>query len=250
MLSEGEREGKSLCAYTRLARRPKHAFLPLPTISQIFHFRSPVVVVAAAYVVLKSVDSVDAVMKLNGTLFEGHHLRVDRTDSDTKYDYKRTIFLGNLHFSTSEEEIRALLTPIVSGGSDAIESIRVVRDRATHTGKGIAFVLFKERAHVAEALGAHGKKMRGRDIRVTRCSFDGKPEHASGGARASAAKSAHGKALPKFMGQRGDEKIRAKDNKRKPTKRAAGDNMKTFRGPKPRERKPAAAAPAAGAGDS
>lgn len=106
-----------------------------------------------------------------------HHLRVDRLRTDpssgasgsAKFDPKRTVFIGQLHFEAKEEELRSFFASKVSGGDGAIEGIRIVRDPATLKGKGIAYCLFASRTHVAEALGANGQSFRGRNLRVTRC---------------------------------------------------------------------------------
>jgi hypothetical protein len=77
--------------------------------------------------------------------------------------------VGQVHFEAGEEELRTLFAGRVSGGDASIEAVRLVRDPATMRGKGIAYVLFRERTHVAEALGLHGTTFRKRTLRVTRC---------------------------------------------------------------------------------
>jgi nucleolar protein 12 len=121
--------------------------------------------------VFTSADAARAAQGLNNTLIEGRHLRVDkvREDGRAKYDPKRTVFVGQVHFEAGEEELRALFAGRVSGGDASIEAVRLVRDPATMRGKGIAYVLFRERTHVAEALGLHGTTFRKRTLRVTRC---------------------------------------------------------------------------------
>ena len=131
-----------------------------------------------AYVVFKTVEAARAGLSLNGALVDGKHLRVDSCDPSTgggsgKYDHKRTVFVGNLERKTSDEELRAFFAGIVSGGDASIEAVRIVRDKATQEAKGIAYVLFRERTHVADALGASGQELRGRKLRVTRCTADG-----------------------------------------------------------------------------
>lgn len=86
-----------------------------------------------------------------------------------RYDPKRTVFVGQVHFEASEEELRSLFAGRVSGGDPSIEAVRIVRDPATSKGKGIAYILFTERTHVAEALGVNGASFKGRNVRVTRC---------------------------------------------------------------------------------
>lgn len=53
-----------------------------------------------AYVRFVSEESAKAALALNGTLFEGNHLRVDTANkTEKKYDAKKSVFLGNLPFS-------------------------------------------------------------------------------------------------------------------------------------------------------
>jgi nucleolar protein 12 len=174
------------------ARRPS-----TPGIAYPFYF----CLYLAAYIVFTSAEAVKVALKLNNTRVEGttvlsnssssssskggsaaaaaaekaaptvHHLRVDRirADGKAKYDPKRTVFVGQVHFEAKEEELRAFFASKVSGGDGSIEGVRIVRDPATLKGKGIAYILFSERTHVAEALGANGASFRGRTLRVTRC---------------------------------------------------------------------------------
>jgi hypothetical protein len=175
-----------------------------------------------AYVVFRSLEAAKAALSLNGSVFEALHLRVDTVVSGVeapadgaspaaafalgggiKYDPKRTVFVGNLSWDIADEEVRGLFVDKCSGGGAAVESVRVVRDRVTNRGKGFCFVLLKDRTNVAEALMAHGTKLKGRDVRVTRCSADGKP---LGGANRKAVDvrkerlGPGGKAKPDFMG--------------------------------------------------
>ena len=139
-----------------------------------------------AYVVCSSARAAAAALKLNGSDLGGHTLRVDRAargssgDGDGAtgsapakaaplYEPKRTVFIGHLHYDASEEELRAAVAARVTGGADSVEAVRIVRDAATSRGKGIAYVLLRERSHVAEALGLHGSSLRGRALRVERC---------------------------------------------------------------------------------
>ena len=42
-------------------------------------------------------------------------------------------------------QVRALFAEAIDGGNDSIMNVRVVRDKATNRGKGIAYVGFKVR---------------------------------------------------------------------------------------------------------
>jgi len=210
-------------------------------------------------VVLRSADTVPLAVTLNGSVVEGHHLRVDTAASNGKYDYKRTVFVGNLHYAVTDEELRGVFEPRLAAGSAGIDSVRVVRSKSTHQGKGIAYVLFKDRAQVAEALAANGTELRGRALRVARCAPEGASAAAGGGAAAGGAgadgriraaqhKTTTGKALPKHMGLRGHDKAASA-----PAPAASGAAAKRVAAglaPKPKHagRKAAQAAAAGGAG--
>jgi len=136
-----------------------------------------------AYVVLKEPELVAiAGLRLNGVEFEGRHVRVDAAGEANKggphYDPKRTVFVGNLPYSATEEE---LLGAFSTGGA-SVEAVRVVRDKLTQVGKGFGFVLFKERSSVLAALNLDQIRcplLGDKTLRVTRCSDSGE----GGGAR-------------------------------------------------------------------
>lgn len=85
------------------------------------------------------------------------HIRVDRATckradgggsvtadgpEGVEYVRARSIFVGNLHFDVQDEELirifsDAAVDPELAG---AVTAVRVVRDRATNVGKGVAFV--------------------------------------------------------------------------------------------------------------
>jgi len=100
--------------------------------------------------------------------------------SASAVDPKRTIFVGNLDFEAQEEEVRALFEKLVreehgepplvpsqavrldgTPASDAmhpgewVESVRIVRDKATQLGKGFAYVKFVDSLCVDEMVALH-----------------------------------------------------------------------------------------------
>ena len=127
----------------------------------------------------------------------------DESIGGTRYDPKRTVFVGNLPYDANDTALRAAFSS-VAGGSTGVEGIRIVRDRVTRLGKGFAFVLFTERATVIAALALDGKPcalLNNRRLRVTRASKDGKAPAPPKVAAAAAARSA-GSAV--HMGMRGE----------------------------------------------
>ncbi|CAM9825786.1 unnamed protein product, partial [Scytosiphon promiscuus] len=121
-----------------------------------------------AYVVYKDMASVEKALAANGTDVGGKHVRVDRAKTG-EYDHTRSVFLGNLPMDAGEEEVRALFASKLEGGAQAVEGVRLVRDKATLVGKGFGYVLLTDRALAAAALALQGTKLKGRPLRVMPC---------------------------------------------------------------------------------
>lgn len=122
---------------------------------------------ANAYVVYADKAAVKiACEQLNGTLFQNHHLRVDSVTHPTQHDNKRSVFVGNLDFEETEENLWKHF-----GKSGDIEYVRLIRDSKTNMGKGFAYVQFRDFQTVNKALLLDGQKLNGtgRKLRVTRC---------------------------------------------------------------------------------
>ncbi|KAL5512502.1 hypothetical protein ACEPAG_3155 [Sanghuangporus baumii] len=151
----------------------------------------------------------EAVLKVNGTTFTDHMLRVDlagrpakvhqdlTTAIGTFMDPRLSIFIGNLDFASREDDVRAFFEKIMSeergdpnadvNGNNEVEDdgeasnarqrsswvtrVRIVRDRETQLGKGFAYVQFIDRDCVDEvlALEADRLKFAKRTLRVQRC---------------------------------------------------------------------------------
>lgn len=74
----------------------------------------------------------------------------------------KKLFIGNLPWATTEEELRSLF-----GEHGEVVDCKLITDRATGRSKGIAFVEFAEESQAEAAIEAlSGYSMNGRDIVV------------------------------------------------------------------------------------
>jgi RNA recognition motif-containing protein len=73
-----------------------------------------------------------------------------------------TIFIGNLSFETTEEELRNVLTEV-----DPAVRVRIGTDRVTGRPRGFAFAQFADAARAADAIRRFDAyELRGRRLRV------------------------------------------------------------------------------------
>ncbi|KAH0831868.1 hypothetical protein J3R83DRAFT_12727 [Lanmaoa asiatica] len=141
-----------------------------------------------------------AIEKCSGTMFLDRTLRVDTVVkrstteglshstllSSVIGDPKLTVFVGNLDFSSKEEDLRVFFEGIVSaerglpdaqGSQDGdkpkcwVTRVRMIRDKDTQLGKGFAYVQFSDRTCVDEILALEPGKLKfaKRKLRVQRC---------------------------------------------------------------------------------
>ena len=74
----------------------------------------------------------------------------------------KKLYVGNLSFSTTEEELRELF-----GKHGVVESVAVITDRETGRSRGFGFVEFAEASAADAAIQAlDGKDVGGRSLRV------------------------------------------------------------------------------------
>lgn len=104
-----------------------------------------------AYVVFREVESVQQALTLNNTVHSGRHIRVD-TATPTLFTPSRSIFIGNLPFYADEEELREFFVAALKKDADVVEGVRIVRDQETLIGKGIAYLLLRDRDAVMAVL--------------------------------------------------------------------------------------------------
>ncbi|GMH09208.1 hypothetical protein Nepgr_011048 [Nepenthes gracilis] len=119
-----------------------------------------------AFIVFKTDQSAASSLAHNMAVVRGNHIRVDmgcppgkklkgdtvqlydnkqtnkKGDDAPGFDYKRTVFVGNLPLDVKDEELYLLFSGIKNLESNA-ESVRVIRDPLTSLRKGSVYILFK-----------------------------------------------------------------------------------------------------------
>jgi len=129
-----------------------------------------------SYIRFKDVESVEKAMELNnynlGTTAKPRRIRVDYA-TPRPHDHERSIFLQSLHFYAQEDDVRACFQKC-----GEIVGVRIIRDPITMIGKGIGFVLFKDKGGVNRALQMRNPVVKKRPVNVER-SYEGgvKPKH-------------------------------------------------------------------------
>lgn len=79
-------------------------------------------------------------------------------------DFDATLFVGNLPFTINEEDLREFVS---KEATKSILNVRIIRDKGTHLGKGIAYVQLTDKGQMRIALEKlSGAKFQGRDLRV------------------------------------------------------------------------------------
>lgn len=89
-----------------------------------------------------------------------------------KHDNAHTIFCGNLPFSVNENDLYAHFD-----NCGEIDVVRVVRDRQTGMGKGIAFITFKDDQSMRNALASNAMKFKGERVLRIMKSVENKKLH-------------------------------------------------------------------------
>ena len=145
-----------------------------------------------AYAVYNTPAATRAALALNGSIILERHLRVD-TVPPSRVDPRRCVFVGNVPFVDDESNVKSSLAAASAAAPDAkgalkadpkkqaktkalkgdaeeglwrlfgeageVEGVRVLRDRETRVGRGVAFVMFKDEVAVERALGLDGRRL-------------------------------------------------------------------------------------------
>lgn len=128
---------------------------------------------AQGYVVFEKVESVDKALKLNNEVVpnsDGLILRVDR--SKPTLDSTRSVFVGNLPYKANEMTLRSHFCDGCGWNNDeeeAIEGVRIVRDKETMQCRGFGYILLKDKSYIPAALNMHESKYMKRELRVLVC---------------------------------------------------------------------------------
>jgi len=119
-----------------------------------------------AYARFKDEESVQKSLKLDGNKIGEQTIRIDLASKDEKSetrDQSKAIFVGNLGFATSEDEVRDHFSQC-----GKITDVRIVRDSQTGIGKGFCYVNFASNKSVKTALDLMGKTtLSGRELRIS-----------------------------------------------------------------------------------
>ncbi|AMO57067.1 hypothetical protein GZ77_00915 [Endozoicomonas montiporae] len=75
---------------------------------------------------------------------------------------KNKLFIGNLAFSATEQELEEAF-----GAFGEIQEAKIILDRETGRSRGFAFVTFASDSDANEALALDGQNLSGRDMRVS-----------------------------------------------------------------------------------
>ncbi len=90
----------------------------------------------------------------------------------------KKLYVGNIPFSTTEDELRSLFEQ-----HGSVESINVITDRETGRPRGFAFVEMDASAADAAMQALDGKDMGGRSLRVNEANERGAGGGGGGGGR-------------------------------------------------------------------
>lgn len=125
-----------------------------------------------AYVVFEDNEQVGRIMneacqKLNMTVFMEHHIRVMPAGHQRQGSRAQSLFLGNLPFDCSEEELITTFKELTEHIGVEVINARVNRDKDTGVGRGIGFITFSDSLGVQGCMNAMGDvRIRGRVVRM------------------------------------------------------------------------------------
>lgn len=92
---------------------------------------------------------------------ESRDRETKRTKQDEKPEGCKSVFVGNLPFNATEEDLKSLFAECGD-----IEGARIATDRETGRARGFGYVDFAEEDAVEKAMKMTGSDLNGRQIRV------------------------------------------------------------------------------------
>uniref|UniRef100_A0A0N4ZRG5 RNA-binding protein 34 n=1 Tax=Parastrongyloides trichosuri TaxID=131310 RepID=A0A0N4ZRG5_PARTI len=114
------------------------------------------------YVKYEKEESVAAAIAAGKKEMDGNRLIITAAD-DNKYESNCSVFVGNLPHKITENEVIKHFEKV-----GEVNAVRVVRNRDTHEGLGIGFVRYQDPSSVEKALELNGKKLKNKELRVTK----------------------------------------------------------------------------------
>lgn len=88
----------------------------------------------------------------------------------------KQVYIGNLPFETTEEQVRRLCAPFGD-----VKSVTMIKDRESGRFRGFCFVEMEDKAATAAIAALNGKKVDGRKIKVNKA----RPRKGQGGSQGS-----------------------------------------------------------------
>ena len=126
-----------------------------------------------AYVTFVEPDSLDRALTLDGESFKGDgrtmKIRKDRTGNKPRRPPpprvagSLTVYVGNMPWAASKEEVEAMLTD----AGCAVSSMRYHTDAATGQFRGFVHAELADESSLSNALALAGTRWRGRELRVS-----------------------------------------------------------------------------------
>ena len=119
-----------------------------------------------AYARFKDVECAHKSLNLDGSKIGDQTIRIDlahKEESSENRDQSKAIFVGNLGFSTCEDEVREHFSKC-----GKIDNVRIVRGSQTGIGKGFCYVNFANRDSVKIAIDLMSETtLSGRQLRIS-----------------------------------------------------------------------------------
>jgi nucleolin len=115
--------------------------------------------------------------KRNGGDNEDRDFKKQRTEESERPEGCKSVFVGNLPFSATEDDLKQLFADC-----GEIEGARIATDRETGRARGFGYVDFTDESAVDKAMALTGTDLNGRAIRVDfgRRGFSGERAGGSG----------------------------------------------------------------------